>query len=52
MKYKVGDKVKIREDLKVGKIYGLYDFAKKMKQYKGKTATIVILLIYMGKNTI
>jgi ribosomal protein L19 len=40
MKYNVGDKVKIREDLVVGNMYGVNDFARKMAQYKGKTATI------------
>ena len=40
MKYKVGDKVKIREDLEVGRQYGADDFARGMEQYKGKTATI------------
>lgn len=40
MKYKVGDKVKIREDLEVGRQYGADGFAREMEQYKGKTATI------------
>lgn len=40
MRYKVGDKVKIREDLVVGKEYGADDFARGMKPYKGKIATI------------
>ena len=40
MKYKVGDKVKIREDLEVGRQYGADDFVRGMEQYKGKTATI------------
>lgn len=40
MKYKVGDKVKIREDLIVDNVYGSDSFAEEMAQYKGKTATI------------
>lgn len=40
MKYKVGDKVKIREDLIVDVEYGSDSFAEEMAQYKGKTATI------------
>lgn len=40
MKYKVGDKVKIREDLIVDNEYGSDSFAEEMEQYKGKTATI------------
>lgn len=40
MQYKVGDKVKIREDLIVDDVYGSDSFAEEMAQYKGKTATI------------
>lgn len=47
MKYKVGDKVKIREDLIVDNEYGSDSFAEEMKQYKGKTATITDT--YMSK---
>lgn len=38
--YKVGDKVKIREDLEVYKKYNELFFVKEMEEYKGKTATI------------
>lgn len=38
--YKVGDKVKIREDLEVDKKYNELFFIKDMEQYKGKIATI------------
>ena len=41
MKYKVGDKVKIREDLDTDKIYGDWDCSKDMAQCGGKIATIV-----------
>jgi hypothetical protein len=41
MKYKVGDKVRIREDLKVGKMYGDWDCSEDMAQCGGKIATIV-----------
>lgn len=40
MEYKVGDKVKVREDLVVGKEYGEYCFDEDMVQYKGATVTI------------
>lgn len=40
MKYKVGDKVKIREDLKVGMCYGGCRFVPEMKDLVGKTARI------------
>ena len=40
MKYEVGDKVKIREDLKVGKDYNDCTFIVDMEKYKGKIATI------------
>ena len=35
MKYKVGDKVKIRKDLKVGAYYGGCRFAPEMKDLVG-----------------
>jgi hypothetical protein len=38
--YKVGDKVKIREDLEVDKRYNELFFIKDMEEYKGKIATI------------
>ena len=41
MKYKVGDRVKIREDLKVDKRYNDCSFTDKMEKYKGKTATVL-----------
>lgn len=40
MKYKVGDKVKVREDLKDGKDYGNVWIAKEMTNYRGKVVTI------------
>ena len=36
MKFKVGDKVRVREDLEVGKDYGNHDVVEDMKKYKGK----------------
>ena len=36
MKYKVGDKVRVRKDLEVGKDYGNHDVVEDMKKYKGK----------------
>ena len=40
MKYKVGDKVKVREDLVEGDLYGKYKFLKDMKEFLGKQVTI------------
>lgn len=41
MKYKVGDKVKIREDLEIGEMYGDWDCSTSMTFYGGMIATIV-----------
>ena len=41
MKYKVGDRVKIREDLEVDKVYDSWDCSDDMVQYGGRIATIV-----------
>ena len=43
MKYKVGDKVKVRSDLEVGKYYGSDFFADDMKKYRGKIVTIAAI---------
>lgn len=40
MKYKVGDKVRVRSDLKVGKGYGAHTFAYDMFKFEGKIVTI------------
>ena len=40
MKYKVGDKVRVRKDLVVGKRYGCYPSVSKMVEKSGKIATI------------
>ena len=40
MKFKVGDKVRVREDLLVNKRYGRCYFVKDMEKYKGKILTI------------
>lgn len=40
MKYKVGDKVKVRSDLKRYEIYGGYTLIKSMEKFVGKTVTI------------
>lgn len=39
MKYKVGDKVKVREDLEIGKTYGELTFSTQMREYKGQIVT-------------
>ena len=36
MKFKVGDKVRVKEDLEVGKNYGHYNVVEDMEKYKGK----------------
>ena len=38
--FKVGDKIRIREDLKVGRIYEGVDFVRPMLEFLGKEATI------------
>ena len=40
MKYKVGDKVKVRSDLRVGKSYGEHTFVHGMFKFMGKIVTI------------
>lgn len=40
MKYKVGDKVKVRSDLVVGKSYGEHTFVHDMIKFSGKIVTI------------
>lgn len=39
MKYKIGDKVRVREDLEECKFYG-FNFNKKMAELKGKVVEI------------
>lgn len=40
MRFKVGDKVKVRRDLIVGEAYGYESFVRYMENMKGKTVTI------------
>ena len=40
MKYNIGDKVRVRNDLVVGKEYGLYSFSEPMTKYIGDVLTI------------
>ena len=40
MRFKVGEKVRVREDLEVGKDYGGQRFTEDMNKYKGEIATI------------
>lgn len=44
MKYKVGDKVRVRKDLVVDKRYGIDVFTEGMKKYSGKTMTVVNII--------
>lgn len=41
MKYKIGDKVRIRRDLMIFERYGSQTFVKQMEKYKGMPATIL-----------
>ena len=41
VKFKDGDKVRIKKDLKVGKVYGGFTFIKNMEKYKGKEAILI-----------
>lgn len=49
MKYKVGDKVRIREDLKFGEIYGGCLFTKGMQNLAGKIARITEVYEHKGE---
>lgn len=40
MRYKIGDKVRVREDLVVNKSYGIDTFVDNMEKFKGKVVTI------------
>lgn len=40
MRYRVGDKVRVRKDLKVNQKYGDYYFTENMKKYEGKIVEI------------
>lgn len=40
MRYKAGDKVRVRQDLVVGENYGGYFFSISMEEFKGKILTI------------
>ena len=40
MRYKVGDKVKVRNGLEVNKHYGMFSFVDEMKQFENKILTI------------
>lgn len=39
-KFKIGDKVRLRDDLKVGEVYGGVSFSSSMNKLKGKELTI------------
>lgn len=46
MKFKVGDKVRVRKDLEVGKEYDGYYFIKEMAEYKGRVGLIKTAYCY------
>lgn len=41
MKYKVGDKVRVKKDLRADDVYSKWKFTFLMEQYKGKLATVI-----------
>ena len=43
MKYKVGDKVRVRKDLRVGSAYNHWIVVDAMMKYRGKTVTIAVV---------
>ena len=49
MKHKIGDKVKIREDLVVNKCYGIDTFVEDMEKFKGKEVTIFDITYEAGR---
>ncbi len=49
MKYKVGDKVRVRKDLEIGKTYDDLTFNRAMETFKGRTLTIKSLDITFYK---
>ena len=49
MKYKVGDKVRIRRDLEVEERYGDNSFTTIMEQFKGKLVTIIDVVCVIDK---
>lgn len=53
MKYKVGDKVRVRSDLEVGKAYGGFSFLDGMAEMRGKQTTIemIVNFSYRIKNS-
>lgn len=46
MKYKVGDKVRVRKDLSCGKSYGYHSFGRGMVTFRGKEMTICRVLFH------
>ena len=47
MRYKVGDKVRIREDLIIGELYDDFTFVDDIIKYKGKVATITSVRLFI-----
>lgn len=51
MKYKAGDKVRVRKDLVVGKRYGCYPAVSKMVEKSGKSQRFVLFIVISMKFT-
>lgn len=45
MKFKVGDKVRVKEDLVSGRMYGLNKFVRPMEQYRGQVFRIAYIFL-------
>ena len=49
MKYKIGDKVRVKEDLEINKMYGSQSFADGMAWFRGKVMTVTDYFVFDGE---